>query len=236
MAEPEEDLGVPKKNLRRLFLLISMVALAFLMGMVVDIALQERPWWDSGPTRSERILGDKTDDFTGLCSEISWEARTAGSEVFLFTEVTPSVAGTFENAGGCKVHFDVYIGGEPAGKAVIEAEMFNGFPRELPWGSPLNSGCARVFQASSNLFDQIVTEDPGVLPAEDACRIRADPLAGGASATIWASRAYGEYRDYAEVALIDLDAEHGDAAVRAQAFSEFFTNEFAEVVHEYLPS
>lgn len=236
MPELEEDLGVPKRDLRRTGWLIGVVALAFLMGMVTDIALQERPWWDSEPTRSEQILGDETDDLTGICSAAPWETHTAGSETFHFTEVTPSSAGSFANAGGCEVHFDVHLEGEPAGKAVVEVETLTGFPRELPWGSMTTNGCARVFQASSELFDQIITDEPEVLPREDDCLIEVDPRSGGSSATIWASRQYGSYRDYAEVSLIDLDAGSGDAANRAQAFSEFFTNEFMKAASGYLPT
>lgn len=236
MAEPEPESGVVKQRLRRSSWLVCIVVFAFLMGMVTDIKLQERRWWEPRPTRSEHVLGDETDELVTLCSAAGWETLTAGSETFRFVEVATSDAGSFANAGGCEVHFEVRLGGEPAGEAVVEAETLESHPRAIPWGAPLASGCTRVFQASSDLFDQIVADDTGMLPREDACRISTDSPAGGSSATLWASREYGSYRDYAEITLIDLDPGNGDAAARAQAFSEFFTGEFAEVVDGRLPS
>ncbi|WP_199039528.1 hypothetical protein [Glycomyces salinus] len=235
MTDSDLELRAPRRGNRTPVWYILLLVGSFLMGMTTAIVLTEGPWWWDQPSRSERVLGQESDD-PALCSDVIWKTATSGSESFRFVEVVSSANGSYEYAGGCEVRFDVLLDDEPAGQAAIEVETLRGFPRDLPWGSSIHDDCTRVFQASSELFDQITNQGSGILPEDEACIIRADSTEGPVQAGIWSTNVYGDFRDYAEITLIDLGPE-GDAPVsRAEAFAQFFTSEFTEAVERYLPS
>lgn len=235
MTEPDQEFRTPRRSSRTPVWFVLLLVGSFLMGMTTAIMLAEGPWWWDQPSRSEQVLGQESVD-PALCSSSIWETAASGSESFRFDEVTSSENGSYEHAGGCEVRFDVVLDDEPAGQAIIEVETLRGFPRDLPWGSSIHDECARVFQASSELFDQVTIQGSGILPEDEACMIRADSTEDRIQAGIWSTRGYGDFRDYAEITLIDLGPEGDVPESRAEAFAQFFTSGFTEAVDRHLPS
>ncbi|WP_335989937.1 hypothetical protein [Glycomyces sp. MUSA5-2] len=222
-----------RPGLGRRLLTSALALVMFAVGMGLATVLSERPWWEPAPTRAERLLGPAAEDPGGLCSATAWEAADSNSPAFTFTGLTTSPEGSFANAGGCRVAFDLVIDGRPAGSAEVAIEMLWAYPRTIPWGPA--SGCTRTLQTTPDLADALAAAGADLAADADACLVSTDSGADQAVVTIWAHRIYGDYHDYLAVTLTDEDPEPDPDPARTKAFADFVAQELWSVIDRYLP-
>jgi hypothetical protein len=238
MADPtptSSETRPPRWGLRSRLLTIAVALIAFAAGLTAAAALSDRPWWEPAPSRSERILGAESADPGGLCSATAWDAADSSNSAFQMRGLTTSPNGSYANAGGCRIRFDIVIDDRPAGSAEVAIETLWAYPREIPWGpaNPATTQCTRTLQATPELLDALVAADADLAPNAPACRVRTDTGTARLTGTIWAVRSYGDYRDYTSITLTDL--EPGNEIARPETFADFFANELWSVIDSHLP-